>query len=153
MAEGDQMREAMMNMLEHRAAMTSVDRTGWTREQWVTDAQALMNDLHGSVQSLVNGHVLALIEELDSEKDFLRVANTNTELALERALAAEAEVERIGAVFSEADTALNEKYTALCERIEAEADYHRDHRFDGALLTHEKIERRLRAVLGKGEDR
>lgn len=55
------MAEAVQNMLEHRARSVAVDRSGWTDEEWIADARRLMDDLHGSVQSLVNGHVLALL--------------------------------------------------------------------------------------------
>ena len=39
----------------HAAASHRVVRLGWTREQWIADAQRLMNDPDGSVLDLVNG--------------------------------------------------------------------------------------------------
>jgi len=48
----------------HAAASHRVVRLGWTREQWIADAQRLMNDPDGSVLDLVNGHVYALLAEL-----------------------------------------------------------------------------------------
>jgi hypothetical protein len=59
-----EMREALAAMAQHRAASVHVNRTGWTREQWIEDAQRLMDDIDGSVMSLVNGHVLALLDEV-----------------------------------------------------------------------------------------
>lgn len=60
----DQMVEAVRNQMKHVAASHAVDRRGWTRDQWVADAEKLMGDLDGSVMDLKNGHVLALLEEL-----------------------------------------------------------------------------------------
>jgi hypothetical protein len=57
----DQMSLAMKAMASHVARSERVDRTGWTDDQWIADAQRLMDDLDGSVLSLVNGHVLALL--------------------------------------------------------------------------------------------
>ncbi len=51
-----------------------MDRTGWTRSQWVEDARRLMDELDGAVTSLLNGHVLALLDEIDS----LRAAKEDT---------------------------------------------------------------------------
>lgn len=41
-----------------------VDRSYWTRGQWVDDARAIMAD-SGSVTALWNGHVIALLGEVD----------------------------------------------------------------------------------------
>lgn len=43
----------------------AVDRRGWTRQQWIDDARALMDDPDGAVTSLVNGHVMAMLDEVD----------------------------------------------------------------------------------------
>lgn len=50
-----------MAMAAHRSAAVQIDRTGWTDQQWIEDADRLMGDLHGSVSSLLNGHVTALL--------------------------------------------------------------------------------------------
>jgi len=59
------MHDAIAAMVEHRARAQDVDRRGWTDRQWIADADRLMGDLNGSVLSLVNGHVLALLAEVD----------------------------------------------------------------------------------------
>lgn len=59
----DEMPEALHRMASHRAESMMVDRAGWTDEQWCDDAERLMGDLDGSVTSLVNGHVSALLRE------------------------------------------------------------------------------------------
>ena len=56
-----EMSEALDRMADHRSAAMTVNRSGWTREQYLADAERLMNDLDGSVSSLVNGHAMALI--------------------------------------------------------------------------------------------
>jgi hypothetical protein len=61
----DQMSLAMKAMASHVARSERVDRTGWTDDQWIADAQRLMDDIDGSVLSLVNGHVLALLRRAD----------------------------------------------------------------------------------------
>jgi hypothetical protein len=61
----DQMSLAMKAMASHVARSERVDRTGWTDDQWIADAQRLMDDIDGSVMSLVNGHVLALLRRVD----------------------------------------------------------------------------------------
>lgn len=58
---GDQMAFAVRAMRHHASAAWRTDRTGWTDEQWIQDAAALMDDIDGSVTSLVNGHVGALL--------------------------------------------------------------------------------------------
>ena len=60
-APEDQMALAVRAMAHHAGESWRTDRTGWTDEQWIRDADALMGDLDGSVSSLVNGHVLALL--------------------------------------------------------------------------------------------
>ena len=64
----DQMAEAVRHQREHIAASMAVDRRGWTRQQWIDDAERLIGDLHGSVLDLVNGHVLALLAEIHDLK-------------------------------------------------------------------------------------
>lgn len=61
----DQMSEAVKNQFTHVASSLKVDRRGWTEDQWIEDAKRLMNDLEGSVLSLVNGHVSHMIERLN----------------------------------------------------------------------------------------
>jgi hypothetical protein len=60
----DQMADAVRNQREHVRASMAVDRRGWTRQQWIDDARRLMHDLDGSVLALVNGHVMALLDEV-----------------------------------------------------------------------------------------
>lgn len=62
----DQMIEAVRRQREHVTASLAVDRRGWTRQQWIEDADRLMNDLDGSVMALANGHVTALLAEVKS---------------------------------------------------------------------------------------
>lgn len=38
-----------------------IDRRGWTEQEWIEDAIKLMNHPDGAITSLVNGHVMALI--------------------------------------------------------------------------------------------
>jgi hypothetical protein len=61
----DQMAEAVRRQREHVVSSMHVDRRGWTRQQWVDDARKLMGDLDGSVLDLVNGHVGALLGQID----------------------------------------------------------------------------------------
>ncbi len=60
-----QMSTALHRMAQHRGESMRIDRRGWTDEQWVEDARRLMDDLDGSISSLVNGHVLALLRCAD----------------------------------------------------------------------------------------
>jgi hypothetical protein len=55
--------EAIQRMREHQRASLTTVRRGWTTRQWCEDADRLMNDLDGSITSLVNGHVSALLRE------------------------------------------------------------------------------------------
>jgi hypothetical protein len=59
-----QMAAAIIRQLTHVAASHQIDRTGWTRQQWIDDARRLMGDADGSVLDLTNGHVQALLAEL-----------------------------------------------------------------------------------------
>jgi hypothetical protein len=59
--ESDQMALAVRVMAHHAGQSSRVDRTGWTEAQWIEDADRLMGDLDGSIMSLVNGHVMALL--------------------------------------------------------------------------------------------
>jgi hypothetical protein len=59
-----QMAAAIIRQLTHVAASHQIDRTGWTRQQWIDDARRLMGDADGSVLDLTNGHVMALLAEL-----------------------------------------------------------------------------------------
>lgn len=60
---------AVRRNIEAADTAARVDRTGWTRQQWIDDARALMDDGDGSVMCLVNGHVLALLAEIDHPGD------------------------------------------------------------------------------------
>jgi hypothetical protein len=61
--------DAFRAQREHVDQSLAIDRTGWTRQQWIDDARCLMGDLDGSVSSLLNGHVMALLGALaDCEK-------------------------------------------------------------------------------------
>lgn len=57
----DQMPAAIRAQRDHVQEAHAVDRHGWTQEQWVEDAQRLMDHMDGSVLSLLNGHAVALI--------------------------------------------------------------------------------------------
>jgi hypothetical protein len=41
-----------------------VDRRAWTRQQWLDDARAIFNSVHGGAADLLNGHIMALFGEL-----------------------------------------------------------------------------------------
>jgi hypothetical protein len=56
----------------------AIDRTGWTRQQWVDDARQQMGDLDGSVMDLLNGHVTAMLSAL-AEQD-AAIARVRTEI-------------------------------------------------------------------------
>lgn len=58
----DQMGLAVRAMAHHAGESWRTDRTGWTDQQWIEDAERLMDDIDGSVSSLVNGHVIALLQ-------------------------------------------------------------------------------------------
>ena len=57
------MAQALSRQMAERAASLAVDRRDWTHEQWVEDAERLMDAVDGAVTSLVNGHVMALLTE------------------------------------------------------------------------------------------
>jgi len=57
---------------EMRRQIALGDRKKWTREQWVAEAEEIMNDPYGSVNMLLNGHIMAIFEELH----LLREANS-----------------------------------------------------------------------------
>lgn len=56
--------EPFIASAKHIVTSYTTDRAGWTRQQWLEDADRLMNDIDGSVLSLVNGHVIALLDEV-----------------------------------------------------------------------------------------
>lgn len=58
----DQMALAVRAMAHHSGESSRVDRSGWTQAEWIEDAERLMSDLDGSIMSLVNGHVIALLD-------------------------------------------------------------------------------------------
>lgn len=65
----EQMREAVSRQMKHVAAAHRIDRRGWTRKQWIDDARRLFTDLDGSVLDLVNGHISAMLAEIDGVPD------------------------------------------------------------------------------------
>lgn len=67
-----QMADVLRAENEMRRQVALGDRKGWTREQWIAEAEEIMNDPYGSVNMLLNGHVMALFEELH----ILREANS-----------------------------------------------------------------------------
>lgn len=62
------MAQALSRQMAERAASLAVDRRDWTHEQWVEDAERLMDAADGAVTSLVNGHVMALLTEATRNK-------------------------------------------------------------------------------------
>lgn len=60
--QGIQMAEAAQRQMERRRASYSIDRKGWTRQQWIEDADRLMNEVDGAITSLVNGHIMHLLD-------------------------------------------------------------------------------------------
>lgn len=68
----DQMGEAVRRQMAARHRSFGVDRTGWTRRQWIEDAEKLMNEVDGAITSLVNGHVMALLDEIRLHRKLIR---------------------------------------------------------------------------------
>lgn len=60
----EQMSEALTAMWRLTDGVRMKPREGWTRQQWVADAAEIMDDIDGSTSSLLNGHVMAMLEEL-----------------------------------------------------------------------------------------
>jgi hypothetical protein len=60
----EQMAEAVGGMQRVRTAVMLKPREGWTREQWLAEADEIMNDINGSAASLLNGHITAMQEEI-----------------------------------------------------------------------------------------
>lgn len=60
----EQMTEAMTAMWRLTDGIRLKPRDGWTRQQWVAEAEEIMADIDGSASSLLNGHVMAMQEEL-----------------------------------------------------------------------------------------
>jgi hypothetical protein len=73
MSDDSEMRAAIGHQMQKRHESMLVDRRGWTRGQWIADARDLMDDIDGAVTSLVNGHILALLDEA-RDADALRAA-------------------------------------------------------------------------------
>jgi predicted RNA-binding Zn ribbon-like protein len=59
-----QMTRAIGNMRRLAGEVEQIDRKDWTRAQWLTEAETIMDDIDGSVFSLLNGHIVALFEEI-----------------------------------------------------------------------------------------
>ena len=55
------MGDAIRRQVAHGVRSRSVDRAGWSDQQWADDAKELMAGADGAITSLVNGHVLALL--------------------------------------------------------------------------------------------
>lgn len=71
----EEMRNAASRQYRQRTESERVNRTGWTTQQWVDDTRSLMDHIDGAVTSLVNGHVMALLDqnaELAAENARLR---------------------------------------------------------------------------------
>ena len=64
----DDMAEAIARQRERYLASTRINRNGWTDDQWIEDADRLMNELDGAITSLVNGHVMALLRRVAEER-------------------------------------------------------------------------------------
>lgn len=60
----DQMADAIGEMAKLTIDVRRRPRQEWTRAEWVAEAEEIMDDIHGSVVSLINGHVTALISEV-----------------------------------------------------------------------------------------
>lgn len=69
------MGQALRAQGHHVRESHAINRRGWTQDQWVEDAQRLMNDPDGSVLALLNGHATALIAAA-RERDQLRATVT-----------------------------------------------------------------------------
>lgn len=59
---GDQMAAAVHRQMAAAQRSAWIDRRGWTQEQWIEDADRLMNEIDGAITSLVNGHVMTLLD-------------------------------------------------------------------------------------------
>lgn len=66
--EAVEMTAAIKRQLDQREESIAVDRRGWTTDEWVKDARNLMNHPDGAITSLVNGHIVALLERIDQFK-------------------------------------------------------------------------------------
>ena len=64
-----QMADVLRAENEMRRQIALGDRRKWTREQWVAEAEEIMNDPYGSVNMLLNGHIMALFEEVHFLRD------------------------------------------------------------------------------------
>lgn len=60
----DQMAEAVQRQMQRAQASAFIDRRDWTDDQWIDDAERLMNEPDGAITSLVNGHVMALLRRV-----------------------------------------------------------------------------------------
>ena len=66
---GDPMTEAVHRQFQRARESAHVDRTGWTDDQWIDDAERLMNEPDGAITSLVNGHVMALLRRVAERRE------------------------------------------------------------------------------------
>jgi len=60
---------------QHRDKVLMMDRTDWTRADWVADAFEIMADEDGSAISMMNGHVKALLAEVEDLRTQLSSRN------------------------------------------------------------------------------
>ena len=58
----DLMTEAVQRQMQRADASRHINRQGWTQQQWIEDADRLMAEVDGAITSLVNGHVLHLLD-------------------------------------------------------------------------------------------
>jgi peptidoglycan hydrolase CwlO-like protein len=65
MSRQEEMAQAIRRQLDQRDESRQVDRTGWSRQQWLDDADERFNHIDGAITSLVNGHVVAMLAEIE----------------------------------------------------------------------------------------
>lgn len=58
----EQMAEVVQRQMQRSRASQYINRQGWTQQQWIEDADRLMNEVDGAITSLVNGHVMHLLD-------------------------------------------------------------------------------------------
>lgn len=61
----DQLAEAAARQAAAYHRSMTTDRDGWTDADWINDADRLMNEPDGAITSLVNGHAVRLLRELE----------------------------------------------------------------------------------------
>lgn len=71
--------QAVRRQMDQADQSADVDRTGWTHDQWVADARTRFNHIDGAVTSLVNGHIEALLDEIDQLQEALDLVEEELE--------------------------------------------------------------------------